>query len=71
MSKEELSKTKEDKKIKCFCGCNNTLYIADLTEDSDMVMIGSEENARKKFKNFTGVWVKRKELVEILEQKKD
>ena len=53
----------KDTKIRCDCGCNNTLYVTDWESE---VMIGSEENARKSFKHFKGVVVDRKKLINLL-----
>lgn len=62
----------EDRKVKCECGCNNTLYLSNLDsppDGPDLITIGSEENARKGFANFKGVVIERKRLLQLLEDK--
>lgn len=59
----------KDQKIKCDCGCKNTLYISHL--DNDLIVIGSEPNARKTYLHFQGVVISRTKMFELLNTEKD
>lgn len=54
----------KEQKIKCECGCGNTLYMGHL--EDGLVTIGSEPNARRSFQHYQGVVIDRAKLFEML-----
>ena len=57
-----------DVKIKCSCGCGHTLYVSSF--GNNMIAIGSEKNARKSSKTFTGVVISKKEIIRVIKNLK-
>lgn len=57
-----------NKKIRCECGCPTWLYISldDKGTKNETLFIGSELLAIKSFKNFKGVLINRKKLLNLL-----
>ena len=54
----------KDTKIKCSCGCGQTLYLADFGDGELAVEV--EKNAKKGFKTFRGVIVDKQRLLKLL-----